>query len=679
MDEEETIDRFVGKARETGGMRGLQRFKQSPEPECTRRDSRRWVMRRSPRLLLPTLVVAALFCGHAHAQWTTRTFSLNPGWNAVFLNVEPEPNDCATVFSGVPIDSVWYWSSERSTVQFVRDPSKIMPNDPDWRAYFPDTSIARAATTLRVLRGNRPYMIKLGGTAPVNWAVRGKPSMHALTWLPNSYNLVGFQTDPAGAPTFQKLFAGSTAHAGQPVFRLRQNTQSWEQVTAPASEKPDPGEALWVWTSGASTYQGPLRVESASHGDIDFGRAATELRVNAWNDTAAAKTCTLRVLDSESPPSGASPGLAGAVPLSYWKDDYATGDAGWRAYANAQPMTAPVASGKYKSIRLSVRRRDMTPAAAPENTNYQSIVQISDGEGMLVSVPVTALGLQTSTGAKAMTHAAAGLWVGSVTVNKVSQPEMHGKHYVPGEGGDSEHPETVTDIPQPTGSEFNFTLIVHVDAAGTARLLQQVTLMWQDGTYKPDPMFAGGHVVDTPGHYVLITDESLLSKFKGASMRGGVSVGRRYSTPAFTWSSKVNNQLVNNRELDMTGVFPTPEKPVPASPLTCTLALGYDDRLNPYKHIYHPDHNNLDEYQEPLDPAKVATESWDITRVVSLEFIDFTKSGTVDDAAYAGWGDKWIGGTYRETIAGTHRSAVNVQGTFRLNYISDVPELNPGS
>ena len=637
-------------------MRVLQqRFKQSPEREDAYCDRRRWVTRRAPRFLAPVILVAALFCGHAHAQWSTQTITLKPGWNAVFLELEPEPKDCATVFAGIPVESVWYWSPVHSTVQFTRDPNNLVPDDPDWPVYFPDTSLARAVTTLRVLRGNRTYMIKLGGTAIVNWSVQGKPSTRALDWISDSYNLVGFSTDPAGSPTVQQLFAGSLAHVGQPVFRFR-DTQLWEQVTDPATEHLQKGEAVWVYTSGTSAYQGPLRVELGASGDLAFGRGVPELTINLWNPTASAKVFTIRVLDSEvpAPAAKASKALAGAVPLSYWKDDYATGDMGW--CANTQPVSVSVAANSSKPLRLSPRRRDMNSSAKSlDESLYQSIIKITDGAGMAVMLPVTAQGLESTTGPAS--HSYAGLWVGSATINRVSQPSLKGAEGE-GEGEVIDH-----ETPQATGSEFQFTLIVHVDKNGQARFLQQVTMMWKDGTTKPDPVFAGGTVMDVPGKYVLITDESRLIEFKGSTMRGGVPVGRRFSTPVFGFSAPI----------DMTGAFPTPGAPV--NTVACSVPLRYDDPLNPFVHKYHPDHNNLDEYYE--EPLPDGQESWSITRDVSLEFVDYVASKSVLAAADAGWGDQWIGGTYRETVTGLHKTPVYVQGTFRLTYVSDVAELNP--
>jgi len=39
-------------------------------------------------------------------QWITQTIDLNPGWNAINLEVQPEPRDCDAVFGGLQIESV---------------------------------------------------------------------------------------------------------------------------------------------------------------------------------------------------------------------------------------------------------------------------------------------------------------------------------------------------------------------------------------------------------------------------------------------------------------------------------------------------------------------------------------------------------------------------------------------
>ena len=43
----------------------------------------------------------------AHAQWAWQQIVLRPGWNAVFLEVDPAPEECAALFAGMPVESVW--------------------------------------------------------------------------------------------------------------------------------------------------------------------------------------------------------------------------------------------------------------------------------------------------------------------------------------------------------------------------------------------------------------------------------------------------------------------------------------------------------------------------------------------------------------------------------------------
>ncbi|MEE9296999.1 MAG: hypothetical protein V3W34_18815 [Phycisphaerae bacterium] len=41
------------------------------------------------------------------AQWIEQTFTLAPGWNTVYLEVDPVPAEADVVFAGQPITGVW--------------------------------------------------------------------------------------------------------------------------------------------------------------------------------------------------------------------------------------------------------------------------------------------------------------------------------------------------------------------------------------------------------------------------------------------------------------------------------------------------------------------------------------------------------------------------------------------
>jgi hypothetical protein len=67
----------------------------------------------------------------------------------------------------------------------------------------------------------------------------------------------------------------------------------------------------------------------------------------------------------------------------------------------------------------------------------------------------------------------------------------------------------------------------------------------------------------------------------------------------------------------MTGFF--------GSNVTATLVLPFNDRLNPFVHRYHPDHNNLAE--DLATPLVAGRESFEITRNVSFYFGDTVETG----------------------------------------------------
>src|SRR5437016_3645674 len=105
---------------------------------------------------------AALLCAFAAsapAQWMTQTLTLRQGWTAVFLEVQPNPPDCDTIFAGQPVESVWAWNNRFSTVQYITDPNSLLPGQPDWLTWLPLGGTNRVAANLFTLQGGRPYLI----------------------------------------------------------------------------------------------------------------------------------------------------------------------------------------------------------------------------------------------------------------------------------------------------------------------------------------------------------------------------------------------------------------------------------------------------------------------------------------------------------------------------------------
>lgn len=580
---------------------------------------------------LIALLLGAVWAAAAEAGPTdvTQTFLLQPGWNAVFLEVRPDNNGSEAVFGGLPLASAWTWNPGGPKVEFVDDPTERTTPSPQWLGYFPRPRPESILTNLFAVQANRAYLLKIDGSQPVTWSVTGKPELKSFRWAPDSFNLVGFPVDPQQQPSFGQFLAPSPAHAGQPIYRLVGG--QWQEVTNPYGTPIRSGEAYWVYCSGASDYSGPVEIGLDGSADIDFGAGLDTARIRLRNLADAPALLSVTQLAGPAP-----------VPLSIRRFDADTGEIAWPAL----PLTLSEAVPQKGEllIDLGPKRDSFT---APE---VGTVLAIRDGYGYRRLVAVSArdtfapppfalrrelegrsskLALSSSS-----THPLAGLWEGRVAVHSVSQAQ------------------TGSLTPTPVGSPFIFRVLVHVDANGTARLLKEVIQLWKEGTRIPDPENPGLFLVDEPGRYVLLTDESLISGFSGAVLRDGEPVGYRISTVAYDFGPQ---SLVMNGTFGTTGL------------LTVALTLESEAPTNPFRHKFHPDHNNKNELY-----TQFVEEAYPVSRAMSFAFSATAPAGSPQVT----YGSSELGGTYRETISGLHRNDIVVEGLFRLSRVSVSPVLN---
>ncbi|MCZ7650504.1 MAG: hypothetical protein M5U13_04795 [Thermoanaerobaculia bacterium] len=86
----------------------------------------------------------------------TQTFELQPGWNAVYLEVRPEPNDAESVFGGLPLASAWTWNPRVGRVEFIDDPDERLIDSPAWQGYFPGRDRSRSSPICSPCRRTAP-------------------------------------------------------------------------------------------------------------------------------------------------------------------------------------------------------------------------------------------------------------------------------------------------------------------------------------------------------------------------------------------------------------------------------------------------------------------------------------------------------------------------------------------
>ncbi len=510
------------------------------------------------------LLLLLLGLAPVRAGTRTQSFTLQPGWNAVWLEVEPPDRAPAAVFAGLPLASAWTWSERVSATDFIQNPDTAGWNRAQWLAFFPTNSPEARLANLHAVLPQRAYLLRLAGTNAATWSVTGRPALRPPAWVPDRFNLRGFPVDDAVAPTFRQFFRASPAHFEprtgrlEDIFRLGADGQ-WRAV-APGDVMRR-GEACWVYTRGASTFVAPFHVEVNSGELVDFNLAQRRVELALHNVHAGPKS--IRVESS----GVLAPALLLLPPPLPGQTNA------------ARPLDVheqPVAAGTSHRLRLGLDRDQIgAPPAAPAARAAAlasprpggTLLRVSDGEGTLFFVGVDA------TAGTASDYT--GLWVGTVTVTNVS-PTL----------GATNGPGT----PGAVALGFPLRLLLHVDDGGQVALLRDVTLVYARTN---PPAGTNPPAWAAPRATELVTDPARLVSYATADIRSGAVRGRRLTAPHFDFA-RTNGQFT----LPRTGVF------APSNGITGTLAMPADLPTNPFLHRYHPDH----------------TSGYAVTRAVCLDF-----------------------------------------------------------
>ena len=578
---------------------------------------------------LTVLLVTILLSSPAWSQTAAyeQTIDLQPGWNAVFIQVEPEDNRIDTVFAGVPVASVWRWIPRGRGARFVRDPAEGLENVEGWFAWFPEPRPEAFLSNLFRINGDTAYLVRVEGSQSHQIRVSGKPTVRRLAWQSDAYSLTGLPVAETDPPTFAEFFSGSAGHRDQPIYRLSSNGQ-WQEVNA-ASTPVRSGEAYWIYTQGNSSYQGRLGLILEQGESMEFAAALEEIRVVLRNRSELDGTFLIRRL------GGAT------MPLAFLNEDPETGQRGWPSLPEQVVFDAPARSELF--LTLGVVRRDFTAS------RMEQILEITDemGERILLHVggntiqPLILPDGATQAGRGNLNLAAretgasmAGLWLGEVEVSAVSESQRAGV------------------IPEPAPQSFSQRFMIHVDLSGQSRLVKDVIQMWEEGTLAPSAQDPSFNEVVEGGRYVLLTDPGLINLYSGAINRSGTSVGQRYSTIAYDFEG---DTLIFDGAFELGGQIST------------TLVIDPDLPANPFLHRFHPDHDNKD-----AQFLNFELESYQIVREMRLTFADTDPRGNNPP----GWGETLVGGFFEESITGLHKNTIFTSGEFRLRRISAVPVLN---
>lgn len=592
------------------------------------------------------LLLAMLFMAANSASASglvNQSITLRPGWNAIWLEVSPANDSPSAVFAGVNIDSVWGWNTRLTTAQYIQDTSEPVWNTDAMLMFVPTNRVESFQNNLNSIQGNRPYLVKLLGSSSVTVTLTGRPEVQTANWQTDLYNLRGFPVDSLNPPSFLNYFKYSPAHfinnALNPIYTLNAGG-NW--VLVGPNDPMQNGIAYWVKCTGASTYLAPLEARVPVLGSLDFDLNGSEVTLELQNRRTIGDTATITGL---------------VVPTNALSVVTSSPTDGLIFTPISGDLTQPLGANSTAPIDIRISRTQLS------SDDVDEVVTVSDAAGIRIRIPLQAKRISVGTEsdpdvAEAKRHA--GLWVGYVTLTGVS--EAHAGPLttvlVTNESG-LVHEELVRMAagvtPTPVAQPFKLKLMLHVDTNGATRLLKEVIQMFSAGTLTPD---TDGVNIQGPGHYVLLTDETMIPRFGGAQVVDNKSIGRRISTADYDFpSTPTNNFLVLN------GQFAT------SNLLTTSITLSPNFPTNPFRHKFHPDHDNLG---PDFKQISARPEVYEVRRDIEIMPTATDPGGKTPP----GYGDDTIGGTYKETLTGLHKTNIVTGGTFSLKRVSNIGVLN---
>lgn len=311
------------------------------------------------------------FTGWAGTQ-RTQQLSLQPGWNAVFLEVYPEAAEPAAVFAQTPIDIVASYYAPSSPAQFVSNPSANLFRQAGWGVWYAEDRPDAFLKTLHAIHGQQAYLVH--ARSAFTWRVTGAVATAEVRWPADAFNLVGFAVDEKAPPTFAQFFSGSPAHRHNRIYRLTNG--AWRQVTSPAAETMRSGEAFWIYCYGGSKFQGPLQVQTPLRQGLVLGAGGDALTLRNLADHPVTPTLEHVAAGADAVPLAIVVRAVGDQASPIRAIPVAKPDGSWK-----QALPAIEAGGALR-VPLEARRADQ------DTFVRSSLLRVSTDVGTEVWIPV---------------------------------------------------------------------------------------------------------------------------------------------------------------------------------------------------------------------------------------------------------------------------------------------------
>ncbi|MSU85903.1 MAG: hypothetical protein EXS21_12485 [Pedosphaera sp.] len=584
------------------------------------------------------LLIQILWTLPASSQWITQTNFLKGGWNAVYLHVDASHATITEVLAAATdVEEVWLWSPPTGE-QFFDSPQAPTESGSQWSNW---TRSLGASSPLQRLIPNSAYYVRVNASrTDYAWTVKGKPVAPRYQWSSSGLNFIGFAT-PSGPMGYERFFLpaaallesaeiyrslGGAFGSGNP---LRLFDFARTQFTR--------GEAVWMRVNtGFNRYFGPFEISLSGSRVISFGADGTQYSLRLRNQSPTTNTITLRLIASETPPTGQT-NIVGVPPilvrgtldpttLLYSSVPLIAGNINLETEIYSWTLPPKGKPGSDVQVVLGLARDQLSGKPGDLSAG---VLQLTDDQGLM----------RMDLGVAAVKSSLAGLWVGEAQVSQVVQYLVNYQRDPVG--------KPVIKLTNTNG--VYAVLTTNAVLGSVPRTFPLRLIMHDDGTnsFLLQRVFLGSDLTTNP---IVATEQRFLNPERLGS-------AHRISAVHMPWSA-------SNTPLPMTLV----SNVYRASILTPYDAVG----ANPFVHQYHPDHDNLNATFTQMLPK--GRESYGITRTIWL-------SPQVAATDYLGQtvGSLERKGIYDETItvegAGASTRTFKVVGTFTLNRISPISKL----
>jgi hypothetical protein len=656
-----------------------------------------------------------------------QTFNLRPGWNAIYLTVQPANSAVDTVFAGIPWSSVWRFKNKRDPVQFIQDMSEAQWDSAQWLVRWRDrlpsgepNPYAFDNTLVKVLR-HQAYLVHISGTNFHTLRISGGRGYLPTRWVTDNYNLTGFpvgsapqvaaqvpeaNAQPAAPVGVPNLTAGSLATLRAQDF-LSWQPELWDGAqSAPrgmyrltpdgiwvpmvAGDEVKYGEAYWVYAKGAPNTSGSFGLELDYGESLDFPDDNDRRTIKLVNPKATSTKVriqlqaagTLSLSESIAPSNDPNFGDPDKAPVTTAPTGQAT--SGSQGVNNVSPIEVVIPT---------------VAGMVPINLALSGVVELAAGEERTLVLKANRSSVG-ATGWRNLLLLDDGISTYQVPASiKRSATLLTGKSVSKRRGvGAKSAPTTPTTATAPglwlgrvsiggvspvNGYDTLKTTKSFVNDDGVATNVVEIAYVAKTNMAEATPVsrpleFNVLIHVDNTGASKILQEVYLMQAPEKANGTPGtfVLISDRRNLANFQGTALKGRERSGRRLSSMVlglngaartnGYLAMSGQFKPGNAVTVTVGMDSQSPLNPFYHKYHPDHDNL-----TADFKVYQEEAYGFSRDISVALnADQDGSGSKD-------GSEVMQGTYTEVIRGLHRIPIQVKGQVEMVRVSTLGVINP--